>query len=193
LQIAEHGLTLAGSKAELAAWLSELAAGLGNSTLALQAAVVACQEAPSLSTYRRVQELAGADWPARQAELLAHLRRSDHFDTHGRIDIFLHENLVDDAIATVENHYAGHELVAQVAEAAITQRPDWVIGTARSQAESIMNDGKAAYYYDAVEWLKKARAAYQVADRRPEWLAYLNDLRALHQRKYKLRPLLDQL
>src|SRR6266852_9941663 len=44
VQMAEHGLTLEGSKAELAKWLRDQATALGNTTLALTAAEVALRE-----------------------------------------------------------------------------------------------------------------------------------------------------
>lgn len=192
-RMAEHGLSLDGFKAGLADWLCELAAGMGDTAGALNAAMIACQEAPSLNAYQRVRELAGADWPAQQAVLLEQLRRSKTFDDSGKVEIFLHEGRIDDAIATVAGPYPNRRILAPVMDAAITQRPDWVIQGACREAESIMNGGQAAYYDEAVEWLRKAKAAYQAAGREQEWRAYLRELLSRHQRKYKLRPMLEQL
>jgi uncharacterized Zn finger protein len=191
LRIAEHGLTLEGQKAELAAWASDLATGLGETQRGLDAGLIAFREAPSQAGYRKIQELAGEGWLARQAELLDFLRRaSSYFAQDARVEIFLHEGLLDDAIAVVRD-YAGYGLLERVMDAAIEKRPDWVIEAACKQAERIVDAGKANQYEYAVGWLKRARAAYRAAGREAEWRAYLAGIRARPGRKYKLMGLLD--
>ncbi len=49
LRVAEHGLTAEGRKGELAAWLCDLADGMGETEHALEAATVAFREIPSIS------------------------------------------------------------------------------------------------------------------------------------------------
>ena len=78
----------------------------------------------------------------------------------GPVEIFLHEGLIADAIAVV-NEGATHSLVELVADAAISSHPDWVIQASRQQAEPIMDEGKAQYYHAAARWLGKVRAAYR--------------------------------
>ena len=63
VQMAEHGLTLEGSKAELAKWLRDQATALGNTTLALTAAEVALREDINLTNYLQVAEIAAEHWP----------------------------------------------------------------------------------------------------------------------------------
>ena len=106
--------------------------------------------------------------------------------------IFLHEGLITDAIAAVDQG-ATHTLVEQVVDAATASHPDWAIATSRKQAEGIMDEGKAQYYGAAARWLAKARAAYHAAGHVAEWQAYLADLLERHHRKYKLVPLLKAL
>ena len=192
LRIAEHGLSLGEPKATLATWLCDLAAAMGQTERALRAATLAFRESPTLSTYLRAQELAGERWPEHRDELLGHLRRMKSYYPQGQVEVFLHEGLVDDAIAAVEGG-ATHTIVAQVVDAAIHSRPDWAIRTCRQQADSIMDEGKAQYYGAAIEWLAKAREAYRAAGREAEWRAQLDELIARHQRKYKLRPMLESL
>ena len=194
LRIAEHGLTLEGHKAALAAWLCDLAAGMGDAERALRAAGIAFRATPSLSAYLKVQELAGQRWPELQAELLEHLRKTPPVFAQAHVDVFLHEGLLDDAIAVVQKD-GTYELLEQVVDAAIEHRHrlEWAIQTARGQAERIMNSGKAERYHYAVGWLDKARQAYQLADRQAEWQAYLREIRARHGRKYKLMGLLERL
>ncbi|WP_293104546.1 hypothetical protein [Moorena sp. SIOASIH] len=53
-----------------------------------------------------------------------------------------------------------------------------------------MDAGKAKYYYEAVEWLKKARDAYLASDREQECSDSRNKLITIHGRKRKLMGLI---
>jgi uncharacterized Zn finger protein len=192
LRIAEHGLTLEGSKEVLASWISDLASGMGKNDSALQAIRIAFNEAPSLATYLRVQELAGEGWTEIRSELLTHLRRTTFYFPQAKVDIFLHEGLLDDAIAAVQGT-PDYDLIEQVVDATIEHRPDWVIKAARQQAEQIMNAGRADIYHHALHWLEKAREAYRIASREDEWREYLQEVRTIHKKKYKLMGLLKTL
>lgn len=75
-------------------------------------------------------------------------------------------------------------------DAAIEINPDWVIRNACRRAESIMDAGKAKYYDEAVEWLKKARDAYVASDKEQEWSNYRTELITIHGRKRKLMGLI---
>jgi uncharacterized Zn finger protein len=190
LRVAEHGLTLDGSKGPLAAWLCDLADGMGEPERALEAATVAFRATPSMSAYLRVRELASENWPELREGLLAHLRQASYFHSQAQVDIFLHEGLLDDAITAVEKG-ASYDLLERVMDAAIEHRPDWVIQAARRQAERIMDAGQSKYYHHAVGWLEKARAAYRAAGRETDWQAYLGEIRTRHGRKYKLMGMLE--
>jgi uncharacterized Zn finger protein len=192
LRVAEHGLTLEGSKGPLAAWLCDLADGMGEPERALKAATTALRASPSMSAYQRVQELAGERWTEIREELLAHLRQASFFHCQAQVDIFLHEGLLDDAITAVEKG-ASYDLIARVMDAVIEHRPDWVIQAARREAERIMEAGQSQYYHHAASWLDRALAAYRAAGREAEWQAYLGEIRARHGRKYKLMGMLEGL
>ena len=192
LVVGEKGLSLEGRKVRLAGWITDLAEGLGRRGLALEAALAAFHADPSLASYLRVRELAGEAWPEHRERLLDRLRQSTSYVPTGQVDVFLHENLVGDAITAVEGDPFG-DLVARVADAAIESHPDWVIETCRRRAEEIMNQGRSKNYEEAVDWLAKVRDAYLAAGREEEWLAYLAELIDHHQRKYKLRPMLEDL
>jgi uncharacterized Zn finger protein len=209
LAVAEHGFGLGESvagnsglefaRARLAAWLVELAAGQGRVELALRAGAEALRVEPQLSLYRRLAELAGAHpelveggWPALRERLLTALRASTAWRASGRIEIFLAEGLIDDAIAALGKHPDSSSLV-RVMDAAITTRPDWVISAATSNAERIVEAGDAKNYDSAIGWLQRARSGYEVAGRVQDWKAYFQQLRAKHIRKYKLVALLDGL
>ncbi len=192
LRIGERGLSLEGRKARLAGWVRDLAEDEGNLRLALEAAVVAFRADPNLATYRRTQELTGERWPEYREELLEHLRRGAPYYPSGHVEVFLHEDLIEDAIAVVEES-PFEMLVAQVADSAVESHPDWVIETCRKQAEEIMEQGRSKYYAEAITWLEKMRDAYLFDGREEEWRDYLGELIDRHQRKYKLRPMLETL
>lgn len=150
LRIATQGLSLGGnSKYPLAVWMSELAEGMGQQEAALQARVTAFKTRPSLPDYLKAQELAGDRWKSLRQELLTKLRgASDNLHAEAKVAIFLQEGLIDAAITTVEqlSSYQS-DVIHPVMDAAVAHRPEWVIENARRRAESIMNDGKAQYYY----------------------------------------------
>jgi len=192
LQVAEHGLTLGGHTATLARWLRDFAASLGETELALKAARTAFTSSPTLADYQAVQPLAGAAWPQVKAELLSHLAAVGY--ATAKIDIYLHEGLVDEAVQAVDKSgYVGYDTLERVVDAAWESHPDWVIRQCKRQAEPIMDGGKSQHYHHAVRWLGKARQAYLAAGRAGEWRTYLESLIAKHNRKYSLRPQLEAL
>jgi uncharacterized Zn finger protein len=192
LRVGEHGLSLEGRKSQLASWVRDVAAGTGRPRLALDAAVAASRADPDLASYRRVRELAGERWPQYRAQLLDHLRQRVPYFPAGHVDIFLHEDLIQDAIATVEECPV-ETLIARVADAAIESHPGWVIDTCRKRAEEIMDEGRSKHYTEAVSWLARVRGAYLADGREEEWQVYLDELIDRHQRKYRLRPMLEDL
>ncbi|HEY4386691.1 MAG TPA: hypothetical protein VGN34_19725 [Ktedonobacteraceae bacterium] len=192
LHIAEEGLLLQRPRASLAKWLRDEAATVGEGTRALTAAEVAFREELSLANYLRVAEIAGEQWPERRANLLEYVRHTKSYVPQGQVDVFLHEGLIDDAIAAVEPN-ATHTLVERVVDAAMQSHPAWVIKVCRQQAEPFMDEGKAQYYHTAANWLAKARTAYRNMGREEEWRTYLSELLDRHRRKYKLVPMLEAL
>ena len=195
LHIAQDGLKFEGHhRHSLAIWTSELAEGLGDRPAAIAARTLAFQIQPDFADYCRLESLAGETWPSVKAELLKALQTSDSWRTEqAKIDIYLHEGLLEDAIATIKTHpFCSELLVRRVLQAATESQPDWVIETAKDRAEDIMNRGKAEIYNKAAEWLGLARAAYLAADRRSDWAAYRSHLMQIHGRKYKLMGFLNR-
>jgi uncharacterized Zn finger protein len=188
------GFGLPGLRAPLATWLRDEAAALGQTARALAAAEVAFREESSLAAYLRAAELAGERWAELRPGLLDHLRGTKSFYPQGQIDVFLHEELIDDAVQTIRAETAP-QLAARVADAALQAGAhlDWVIQTSLRQAEPIMDEGRAAHYDDAARWLARARHAYQRAGREADWRAYCDELLTRHARKYKLVPMLKAL
>ncbi len=106
--------------------------------------------------------------------------------------MFLHEGLVDDVIAAVENSIDAN-LLEKVIDAAQKLRPEWVIEVCRRQAETIINKNQAQHYEAAVQWLAKARLAFYALGLAGEWKEYLGGLLINNRRKYRLVPLLEVL
>jgi uncharacterized Zn finger protein len=203
LRIAEHGLDLGSTqdgpiyygysnKSELARWLRDEARNVGQTDRALRGGRAVLESQPSLKDYLTLQSIAGEGWtPLREAVLAALRTRPSHY-REPEIQIYLHEGLIDDAIAALGSH-AHYSLLEQVAEAAKKTHPEWVIQVSKKQAESIMDAGQASAYEHAAEWLAKARTAYLALGRKAEWDTYLAGVMATHQRKYKLMPMLRKL
>ncbi len=197
LDIAQTGLNLPGPAPldyDLAIWTSDLAEGLGDYPSALSARLTAFRAKPSFGDYQKAEELAGEAWSTVRAELLKTLRNRQAWGTeHAKVDIFLHEGLIDSAITVVQDlSYYQATLVQRVMDAAMTQRPDWVIENACGRAKEVMDAGKANAYHHAIEWLRKARTAYLESDRQSEWSSYRAQLMQTHGRKYKLLGMLKQ-
>ena len=98
-----------------------------------------------------------------------------------------------DAIAIVSDLRSYHgTLILRVMDAAIATHSQWVIDNARPRAESIMDSGKAQYYYNAVEWLQRVKAAYKEMGKGADWSRYYEKLVSQHCRKRKLMGLMKQ-
>ena len=197
LEIAQIGLSLPGQDYlhyELAIWTSNLAEGLDDRSAALSARIAAFNVKPVFSDYQKMEELAVEAWPTVRADLLKTLSNHKAWgDEQARVDIFLQEGLIDNAITAVKNlGYYHSELIQRVMDAAMVERPDWVIEQARHHAEEIMDAGKSNAYHHAIEWLIKARAAYLASERQSEWSAYRSKLMQTHGRKYKLMGMLKR-
>ena len=192
LRIARHGLTLEGWKSGLARWLRQAADAAGQPGQALDASITAFRESLELADYEEVKARAGSQWAQIRDSLLERL--ADSARGTNRIKIYLHENMVTEAVQTVDSDvYVGHELLADVVDAAGELYPDWCIGHCRQQADYIMDAGKSKYYSNALRWLSKARSIYLVSGREAEWQVYQQQLVERHRRKRSLAPHLIQM
>ncbi len=192
LRVGEHGLRLEGYfLAPLAEWVSALAGGMGETERALKAAIIAVGDRPTLASFRRVKQLAGEDWPAYRESLLDGIRASRTYGDD-RVDILLHEGLIEEAVAVANRHPEDFRLVRRVVQAAADVRPDWVVLVAKHHAERIMDEGRSAYYDHAVDWLESVRDAYMQLGDETAWRDYLAAITSKHRRKYKLMRLMEE-
>lgn len=193
LEIAEHGLSLNGELWTLATWLRDEAAAAGDADRATRAALVALRELHALDDYQALQTVAGDRWPTLRDEVLAELRQAATHSPTGVGEVFVYEDLLDDAIAVADSAPYDYAMVEQVADAAIQTHPDWVMRIGRWQAERTMDGGKARYYHHAIAWLRRSREAALGAGLQDDWRQYVDSLLLQHARKYSLVPQLKNL
>ncbi len=196
LEVGQIGLKLPGNcQYKLGSWTAELAEELGNAEVELEARQSAFYDNPHSTDYFKIKDLTGENWSKFQPDLLNVLRQNKTFiKTEIKVDIFLSEGLIDEAIASVKGLGSYHiDLVHRVMDAAIKQRPDWVIETARSFAEAILERKKSESYNQAIDWLKKVRAAYLQKEQLEEWRTYRQELLQTHARKHKFRGMLEDM
>ncbi len=179
----------------LARWLRDEAQGASRLGLAVMAGKAAFEESLSSEDYGAAQRLCPEpDWQdlrdALQARLMAAAYAPD------RIDILLHENRIDDAMAVVDRKDAGFHSphdpsLLRLAWAACDHNPDWTIRFALRMANPIMTEGRSSHYDLAVRWLEPAARGHAVAGKTGEWRDLLDTLIQNHRRKHKLRGLLE--
>ncbi len=179
---------------QLAQWTRDLAWTLGANEQAIDAAMLVCTTRPSLADYQALKKVAGDAWPEHRDALLSKLREQ-RGSNEGRIDIFLHEGLVDDAvaIAAADDVYLHRDTTARVLRAATETHPDWVIEHATALAEPIMDAKRSGHYQDAAGWLEHAQRAYLQSGRAEAWQAYLAQIKERYHRQRKLMGFLNEL
>jgi len=196
LEIAQHGLRLDDSsgQAELAEWLRDRASSMGESDIALEAAIAAFDASPTLAAYQAAEELAGEGWPDVREEVLESLaaRNTRQRVARRHVEIFLYADRYDEAIA-IADRFSDYKVVEPVVEAVWEEHPHWTVDACKEQAEPIIEEGQSQRYRHAVRWLEYAGKAAQVSGQFDEWCAYVAELRDEHYQKYKLRPMLDDL
>jgi hypothetical protein len=188
LDLGEHGLTLAGEVWTLARWLRDAAADAGERDVAIRAGLRVLAERPTVDDYRALVNVAGDDWGALREAVLEELRERARISPIAVGEILVSEGLLDEAITLAEQVPTAYSFVEHVADAATTSHPEWVAQMSRRQAERIMDGAKAQYYYFAIAWLKRARAATLALDQQTEWRMYVSGLLGRHARKRSLVP-----
>ncbi len=196
IRVADRGLSQDGArKAELGAWLRDAAIEHDNEEAAMEAAVATFKSDPSLTAYQAAEEVTPeSDWPSVRDDLLDYLatQSPERSTAHAHVEIFLHENRIDDAIAVAEQ-VGDDSVLERVVSEVREDRPDWAIDVCKEQAEPIIENGQSDRYQEAVDWLETARRAAQAAGKLDDWHDHIDTLRDRHNQKYKLAPMLDEL
>jgi uncharacterized Zn finger protein len=126
--------------------------------------------------------------------LLKYLSKSSFYGggSDAKVDIFLDEGLIDQAIAVVEGSYCSRELRLRVMQVAAEFNPQWVISKGKAFAEDIINRGKSEYYEDAVKWLEQVKRAYLASKQEEEWRSYRQQLVEVNSKKRKLMEIVKR-
>ncbi len=180
--LAEWGLSLAGEKYTLGNWIGEV--GETAPSLALKARVEAFRSLPTLEGYQAISLLAGKEWDALKPQIMEILKKKG--DPETLAEVYLCENQIYDALRIAEKDKANDELLAKVADAAITVEPEWVIRIAGKQADDLIGRKKSKYYEAAICWITKIKQAYMSNNRQKEWKAYLTHFKIQHKSKRSL-------
>ena len=116
LRIAHKGLQLLeeGSSAhyasELAVWTAALAEQLGETKILLNAKIIAFKLKPSLTDYHEIRDLTGDKWNSTKEILLKYLSKLNLYGiSDAKVDIFLEEELIDQAINVVDSDYCSRQ------------------------------------------------------------------------------------
>ena len=200
LRIAHKGLQLLeeGSSAnyasELAVWTAALAEQLGETKILLNAKIIAFKLKPSLADYHEIRDLTGDKWNSTKEILLKYLSKSSFYGggSDAKVDIFLDEGLIDQAIAVVDSDYCSRQLRLRVMQAAAGFNPQWVITKGKAFAEDIINRGKSEYYDDAVKWLEQVKRGYLASNQQEEWRSYRQQLIEVNSKKRKLMEIVKR-
>ncbi|AAV46471.1 unknown [Haloarcula marismortui ATCC 43049] len=167
---------------------------MGESEIALEAAIAAFDASSTLAAYQATEELAGEEWPTVREELLESLADKDtrQRTAQRHVEIFLYAERYDEAIA-IADRFPDYKVVEPVVETVWEEHPHWTIDACKQQAEPIIEDGQSQRYRHAVDWLEYAGKAAQASGNLDEWRAYVEAIKDDHYRKYKLRPMLEDL
>ena len=171
-----------------------MAEQLGETKILLNAKIIAFKLKPSLTDYHEIRDLTGDKWNSTKEILLKYLPRSNSFGggSEAKVDIFLDEGLIDQAIAVVEGGYCSRELRLRVMQVAAGFDPQWVITKGKALAEDIINRGKSEHYDDAVSWLEQVKRAYLASNQQEEWRSYRQQLVEVNSKKRKLMEIVKR-
>jgi uncharacterized Zn finger protein len=186
ITMGERGLSLAGHKHSLGAWLGPLEEAQGRIDPAMQAYLAAFTSIPSLELYQTVMRLAGTNWNETRPRMMDVLQATPHSSVLA--DVYLLEGDWDGAIRVADQAgFWSYSLIEKVADAVLSHRPDWVILVSIKQAEGLIEKTQSKYYPAAARWLMKAKMAYLASDRQSEWQAYFSNLKTTYARRPALQ------
>lgn len=192
LKIAERGFSLAGRKYDLGCWLGPLQEARGAIDQAILAYRAAFEEMPSLELYQTLKRISGHRWETIHSQLMDILKSSTN--THALVDTYLFEGRWDAATRLADQGGTwDYHLVEKVADAVVTERPDWVIQACRLQAEGLIERTQSKYYPHAARWLARMKQAYLQKGEPAEWEAYLSNLKNTYARRPALQAELKRL
>jgi uncharacterized Zn finger protein len=193
-EMAARGLTLGEThrRASLAEWLRDQAENHGRHDLARQAAWEALKAHPTMENYRWLKSHLGEAWETHRLQALEILAGRSSYAPGEITEIYLLEQMYPQAMALVEQ-YPWSGKLEKVIQIVGDEFPDWAFTQCYRQAASIMDSGRSSHYDVAIAWLRQGRDILLRAGQAERWRAVLQELLYMHQRKYKLRPMLEAL
>jgi hypothetical protein len=176
----------------LASVLAEWAETLNQTESLLSLHQSAWPSDPSIERYRRLKELSKDRWAEISPDLLAVYKSGVHPDDG--VTVLIAEGQFDDMIALIEKTpMINDATLKQAAEAAISERPQWVIEFFSKRAMEIMDAGRHEEYERAAEYASYARDGYLKLNQAKNWNRWKAWVLARHKRKDTLTPLIRSL
>ena len=195
LEIGKMVLETSDFEAKFGDYVSDLAEKMLRKPLALQAVQKSFFKKPTLKRYNRTWKLAGKSHIKKIKDSYLKFLRSSNKNSYEppkeKINIFLQENLFDDAIKEARHIYSQTFLI-KVMSKVLAYNPDWVIKESKKRAMVIIDAGKSGDYSIAVDWLKWTKKGYLYKKKSEKWNENLKRIRLNHKPKRKLMGLLDK-
>ncbi len=187
VQIAEKGMTLEGRKKSLAEWIAPIEENLGNHEKALHAWQLVFAESPSLPLYQKLQTMSGGDWQNLQPQLMLIFKDTYYYRSE-LAEILLFDEKWDEAMMLgIKNNNSYGNTTEIVADGLINHRPKWVIEISKANFDNLVKETKSTTYPRAVNWLKKAKLAYQTLGQEADWQRYFAEIKELYKRRSSLQ------
>jgi len=175
-------------RASLGEWLETRAAERGEDAIALEAMQISVEDAPTLEKYKRLEQLAGAQWAKLRPKVLR--RIGEHGEVEEVAAIYIHEGKHADALQILcECHALTPALARQVADHA----PAATRAACLEEANEIILNTRSKDYPLAADWLEVVKQSYYAEGKPHEWETFIQTLMEQHKRKTALMPLLRKL
>lgn len=175
-------------RASLGEWLAARAAERGEDAIALEAMQISVEDEPTLEKYKRLEQLAGAQWAKLRPQVLRRIR--EHRDAEEVAAIYIYEGKHADALQILcDRHALTPALARQVADHA----PEATRAACLEEANKIILNTRSRDYPLAADWLEVVKRSYHAEGKPHEWEAFIQTLMEQHKRKTALIPLLRKL
>jgi uncharacterized Zn finger protein len=175
-------------RASLGEWLAARAAERGEDAIALEAMQISVEDEPTLEKYKRLEQLAGAQWAKLRPQVLRRIR--EHRDAEEVAAIYIYEGKHADALQILcDRHALTPALARQVADHA----PEATRAACLEEANKIILNTRSRDYPLAADWLEVVKRSYYAEGKPHEWEAFIQTMMEQHKRKTALIPLLRKL
>lgn len=158
-------------------WLKDRAVANGDWKSAWQYTENQFWRRPTVDSYRELKVIAEnlGDWSERQKDILARLTEKEGYGLLTRI--YLLENNVEAALATLPKVKYGGDLAIDVARAAEESHPVQAIKLYQQNAERLIAVRGRGNYALAAEYLKRVQLLYTKLQEPEKWEAYIQVVR----------------